>query len=59
MRTHGKINEVWFERQGFKMSHLAIEYKISKNNENKLVYVNNMRELKNEIQDFTRNFNHG
>jgi len=49
MRTHGTIGNVQFKAQGFCIINMGLKYKLIHNMESSVVYVNNMRELKNEI----------
>ena len=52
MRAHGLIGDVIYRLQGFKISALAYEYKLSHgDSEVTIVYVQNMKELKKIIND--------
>lgn len=52
MRSYGEINDVLFSRQGFDVYNLAYKYSLSYYNHVKTVFVNNMKELKQEISTF-------
>lgn len=52
MRAYGEIAEVCFDRKGWSIYALAYEYTIWDGYRAKRVYVNSMRELKDEINTF-------
>jgi len=52
MRTYGEIAGVSFNRLRWSVYHLATEYRLYDGESTKLVYVNTMLELKEEIRNF-------
>lgn len=52
MKRHGQISNIMFSRQGWDIYNMAIKYKIWGNGESKLVFVNSMMELKEEIVNY-------
>jgi hypothetical protein len=64
VRKWGEIDGVTFRRQGWCIYNLAIEYKLNWYNGSATVYVNNFKELKEEIQkaitaDNSKGYDHG
>lgn len=59
MRTYGEIGGVSFRLICFSIYNLANEYKLYDGINQKTVYVNSMKELKDEIQNFIKGLDHG
>lgn len=58
MKRYGDIGNVRFRRVGWSIKALSYHYYLIKDGQNKSVYVNNMRELKNEIALFDEERNY-